>query len=619
MTEELSPFGVEDAGLPDEDEILRGAQDAIHREALAEQERSYLQLLLALKAQPEAHRHAGLVASIARWVGSERVLRAISAVTAWSDDWEVREALFGNPSTDPEVRSRFGIALAIFELMRELDRPGLEAGERDEIKDEVREQIALLDDHDRDLVKARLKSKAGKKRETTTAVAPALPPPAPAGEIASPPPPAGEVGVAPPAAEPAAVELDPILAAMMAELSTASPLSEAEVAPPAQPVEAPSPETPPSLDPMLAALMAELSGIPAAPAAPAEGAVAMGLFGLDDDASSGIVEREIPPPPPPIAPVSPEPVPPPAVAPAAPPPAPPAPAAPASTAPEAAPEAVPALAPPPASPPSAPRPPMAVLSTEERAQLLALPSDQKAALAAVTNRTDQLAVLIVEKESKIFEAVLDNPNLPEALVGSSVAAMNARQIELLLKRKRWAHKGAIRTAVIFNPNTHPTDAIAILDTVDSPKALMEVMRSPRVLSPQVKQRAKDRLVSRWWAMGTGDRVALIRETGGGLFQDLAEQIFRDDTTLAELIRDRSLEESVVLQLARSAMTPRSVLGSVASNSAWVASETILLELVRNPKTPREAVDRLVPRLRPSDRKALKSDPSIPAALRAKLG
>lgn len=119
-------------------------------------------------------------------------------------------------------------------------------------------------------------------------------------------------------------------------------------------------------------------------------------------------------------------------------------------------------------------------------------------------------------------------------------------------------------------------------------------------------------------MTVPERTAFVRATGGSVFTDLWEQIFRDETTLTELVRDRSLEEPVVLQLARSAMTPRSILGAISSNAAWTANYVILVELVKNPKTPKEASARLIPRLRPSDRKALKADPTIPPALRAKL-
>jgi hypothetical protein len=598
---EASPF-------EDGEEQLRSAREEVEREAAREQEQSYLKLLLALRAQPDPGRQVPLIASIARWVSSERVLHAISSVPAWFDDWELKEALFGNPATEEPVRSRIATGLAIFELMRELDRPGLSDEDRDEIKDEVREQIALLEDRDRDLVKARLKSRAGKKREgRPTAVLPAVeappseaPEPAPLPvppETPAPPPPSPEEPAEP-------VGLDPVLQALLQDLAAATAAPPAP-APEAPPVAAPPPV--PSGAPVLFGLDAEewdggvIEGSAPPPAAPPEKVVV----------SPPAMAPELPAPPPIPAPVPPPlPIAPPAVAP---PPAPvsgpslPSPASAAEPLPEA-----------PKGPVSAPPSGRAILGSEERAQLAALPVEQKVALAAVTNRVEQLAVLLVEKESRLVEALLDNPHLSEALLVSNIPVFGARQIELLLKRKRWAHKGAVRTAILYNPNTHPTDAIGIVDTVAEPKALLEVMRSPRVLSPQVKQRAKDRLVSRWWAMAVEERTQLIRSTGGTIFGDLWEQIFRDEVTLGELVRDRSLEDPVVLQLARSAMTPRSILGSISMNSGWTNNYAILLELVKNPKTPREASARLIPRLRPSDRKALRSDPSIPPALRAKL-
>jgi len=575
------------------DELIRSGRDDAGQRAAAEQEQSYLKLLLALKAQPEAERHAGLVASIARWVSSEKVLRAISIVPAWFDDWQVREALFGNSATDEGVRGRISICLAVFELVRELDRADLSNEDRDEIKDEVREQIAILEDHDKELVKARLKNRAGKRKEVDE-LAPG--PVAVGPESFSAPVPETEV----PGASAVGAGLDPMLQALMEELGTASP-APAGGAREETPFSGESADSVPSeVDPTLRAMMenflapetaADESGLPR-PATPA-------LFGLDSEEVTGVLETspgEDSRPPETVKP--------------------PAPVVAASHPPLATAPPPPVEEPRPFAVPAGAR---VILSSEERAELASLPAEQKASLGGVTNRIEQLAVLITEKESRIIEAVLDNPNLPESLVTANIPAFGARQIELLLKRKRWSNRGPIRTAILFNPNTHPNDAISIVENVSDPRALLEVMRSPRILSPQVKQRAKDKIVQRYWAMTVEERVALIRSTGGSIFRDLWEQIFRDETALAELVRDRALEEPVVIQMAHSAMTPRSILNSISLNSAWTSNYTILLELVKNPKTPREATARLIPRLRPADKKALRLDPSIPPALRAKLG
>jgi len=670
--------------------------------ARMDQEESFLKLLRALKAHPEPQTHAALVATIGRWATSEEVLRSLISVPAWFDHWEVREALFGNPVTDSETRSRIAAGLAIFELVRDLDHSGLGADDKAEIKDEIKNQIALLGETDRLFVRKRLKSFAGKKKaDDAPAASPALPPgpiPAAGPEAESVPRDGAAAGLPPADASSAAPpEIDPTLLALFADLQTTVEAREAagaafEDSPDeGRPVEAP-----------------------------------LSFFGFDDERTTGVVDTPIAPPPVvPPEPELPQPSPRPPVresAPALPPPLPPvseepqyviiggeivplvedldveeirnrlrgqpavpvSPAAPPSpprqNAPVAAPPAPPAApSPPPPKPPSPPRrtlsppppnpsgdfivieelhpfgeseptpawepegsqgPPPAAetpspapvpprpaalrpklpqLGSEERAELLKLSAPEKLSLASMTDRLDVLGALLRMKDERLTAAILENPNCTDALVAVRATDFSPGQVNLILQSPKWKKKGDVLVALLSNLVVTRPGAIAILKSMETPADLLAVMRDPEIVNPQLKQMAKDRLVERYWAMPVRKRIEFIRGEGTEVFQDLWEQIFRDDATLCELIASGNLDQAAAMQIATSPLAPRGVLESLGAMKSLRSSPELLEAVVRNPKTPKSTASELIKQMPPEARARLKKSITLSPALRALLG
>ena len=64
-----------------------------------------------------------------------------------------------------------------------------------------------------------------------------------------------------------------------------------------------------------------------------------------------------------------------------------------------------------------------------------------------------------------------------------------------------------------------------------------------------------------------------------------------------------------------APAPRRALELIAASPTWLANYQVMLELVMNPKTPRQVVAKLIPKLKPADRKMIKSNPALPEAIR----
>ncbi len=121
-----------------------------------EREESFLKLLNTLQV---AGKHGtsglGVVGRIAAWIDSPKVLAVICRSSLWFGDWQIKEALLRNPLTPSDFKAVLERQIAVFDLLRELDAPGLEAEEKKEIREDVRGLLATLSPGDRDSVHKR--------------------------------------------------------------------------------------------------------------------------------------------------------------------------------------------------------------------------------------------------------------------------------------------------------------------------------------------------------------------------------------------------------------------------------------------------------------------------------
>lgn len=157
---------------------------------LSERDISYLKLLKTLKtAGASGGGELGVVRRIATWIDSVPVLNFIASHASWYDDWEVKEGLLHNDLTPTRYRRELEKAIAIFELLREMDEPGLPAEERVEIQEDLRYLFKTLSDHDRGVVKQRAYELSASRSDKTPSAGPvagvvetaeAPPPPSPA-------------------------------------------------------------------------------------------------------------------------------------------------------------------------------------------------------------------------------------------------------------------------------------------------------------------------------------------------------------------------------------------------------------------------------------------------------
>lgn len=172
---------------------------------LTERDVSYLKLLKTLKQSPTVTEGAlGVVRRIAAWYDGLPVLEMICLHQPWLDDWEVKEALVHNDRTSARHRQEIEKAIAIFDLLREMDAPDLTDKDKAEIQEDIKYLFKTLPEHDRAVVKKHAYDlSATRHGKTGHGVGVVAPPPAPS-VAASPAAPPAPAPPAAPSAAPAA-------------------------------------------------------------------------------------------------------------------------------------------------------------------------------------------------------------------------------------------------------------------------------------------------------------------------------------------------------------------------------------------------------------------------------
>ena len=502
---------------------------------VGEREESFLKLLSSLAAAGQHGAQApGVVGRIAAWIDSPRVLEVICRHPPWFGNWQVKEALLRNAATPAGPRQVLERQIAVFDLLRELDSPGLGAGERQEIREDVRGLLSTLSAEDRIPIKQRaLELSSSRRRPPESAAGP----PGREGAEAAEEPSDEAGGTALEEAAPAALEFafpEPEYEELgTGEFVLDDLLTEAESAS-SEPLEAPPPM---AAEPSSAALGPILEIV---------------------EIEAATLEAEEPKREQPRA------------------------------------EGASQLAP--------GRP--AQLGEELEAARTSTDSQVLSALAQRPVETLQLALL-------------ENSALPELAAVSLARRGTATVASRIYHSQRWFSRPRIREALLACPAAPAAAQLEALGSLRSFAKLLEVLSSPRIRHLEVKAKARSRLRGLFQTLSQGEKLAAVRTGGRSLLRQLWTDFFRDEPLVLRCLREKRLDEGTVLEIARSKIAPRRALEEIGNNAAWAASYPIRLALVMNPKTPRPIAARLLQRLKPADRKMLRKNMAISAALRNK--
>ena len=241
--------------------------------------------------------------------------------------------------------------------------------------------------------------------------------------------------------------------------------------------------------------------------------------------------------------------------------------------------------------------------------------EERVFLANQSTQPEQLISALRDPDPKVFEVVLENPGLTPRELMAAIPSLEQGRVERLAAHRSWGQLPAIQEALLHSVHLTKSTALRLIEGLGNPRALLDVLRDPRIPHMEVKQKALDTLRAQYLAMNSQQRIVALRSSGGELIRHLPQEVLRDEETLHQLVSDRQLDPSILLRLARNKQTPRAILERIAAHPILMAHSPIMSELLLNPKTPRESSIRIWGLLSESEQQQLLRSPHLPATLR----
>ena len=252
-------------------------------------------------------------------------------------------------------------------------------------------------------------------------------------------------------------------------------------------------------------------------------------------------------------------------------------------------------------------------SGHEEGQWVSL--EERVFMANQSTQPEQIIAALRDADLKVFQVVLENPGLEQKELLAALPHLAGDRAERVAHHAHWSTLPSVREALLHNVHLSEATALTLLDQVDVLRALMDILRDQRLPHLSVKERALEMLRRAYEAMTTEDRIVALRASGGELLRHLPQEVLRDEPTLHQLVSDRQLDPGILLRLARNKQTPRPILELIAGHPVLMAHSAIMQELLLNPKTPREAASRIWGLLSDTEQQYLLRSPHLPGSLR----
>ncbi len=245
--------------------------------------------------------------------------------------------------------------------------------------------------------------------------------------------------------------------------------------------------------------------------------------------------------------------------------------------------------------------------------------EERVFLANQANQPEQFIASLNDPDPQVFLVVLENPALTPRELLPAIPLMEKSRAERLAHHHAWGEHPSVQEALIHNPHLTEITALRLLETLTTPRALLDLLRDPRIPHLELKREALEKLKALYLGMDVQHRIVTLRATGGELIRHLPQEVLQDVETLQQMVADRQLDPSILLRLARNKQTHRTVLEQIASHPILMAHTAIMQELLLNPKTPRESAIRIWGLLSESEQQQLLRSPHLPATLRNLAG
>jgi len=243
------------------------------------------------------------------------------------------------------------------------------------------------------------------------------------------------------------------------------------------------------------------------------------------------------------------------------------------------------------------------------------PVAERVAVAAGSADAEALGALVYDSSEEVQLSLLRNTVLSDKHAAILTKRATSKVANAIYRERRLFMRPMVQKAFLHCPNAPSGALLEVVNSISDVPGLMGLIKSPKVKYLEVKAKARHRLTMIFRSLGPNEKMAALRRSGRGIIKELWTDFFRDEALVLRCIREKQIDSSTVLEIARSKIAPRKALEAIGNTPQYVANYDVLLQVVLNPKTPRQVVTKLIRRLNPSDRKMVKSNPSLPESIR----
>jgi hypothetical protein len=241
--------------------------------------------------------------------------------------------------------------------------------------------------------------------------------------------------------------------------------------------------------------------------------------------------------------------------------------------------------------------------------------EERVFLANQATQPEHFISSLNDPDPQVFTVILENPALTTRELLAAIPGMDKFRAEKLANHHAWGDNPSIQEALLHNPHLGESTSLRLLEGLETPRALLDLLRDARIPHLELKRLCQEKLRSLYLSLDTQHRIVALRSTGGELMRHLPQEVLQDVETLRQMVSDRQLDPSILLRLARNKQTHRAILEQIGAHPILMAHPAIMQELLLNPKTPRESAIRIWGLLSESEQQLLLRSPHLPAALR----
>ena len=195
-------------------------------------------------------------------------------------------------------------------------------------------------------------------------------------------------------------------------------------------------------------------------------------------------------------------------------------------------------------------------------------------------------LILSDGSDEVLEAFLENPKISQAEVLVLIdRARTQYLIGKLSRTPKWYASHTVKRRLLSNPHTPHEVACRILDYL--PFVELRRVVTNFNLPREVRAKARQSFRQAFQRLYYGETKAILLSTEGRVLKELTVLTEKDKRVLLRLIQQPQVPRSLVLNLARSSLTPPEVIQLIARRKTWVLDTSIRRALLANAKTPQK--------------------------------